>query len=298
MLDRRSFLERGVLSLAGLAGANALAFGPAGAARSEPLVTFAALTDVHYADQPARGSRFYRDSIAKMRITAEAVREAEVGFAVELGDLIDTGVGKISDDVIARDIKYLKAIEAEFAKCADKRHYILGNHCVDVLTKEEFAANSAAKAKHYSFDQGGVHFVVLDACYNSKGEPYGRRNATWRDTNIPQDQIDWLDDDLGGSDGPIIVFTHQRLDPTKSHSVKNADKVREVFTRSGRVAAVLQGHSHQNAAVELDGIHYVVARAMVEGEGVKSNGFAVVRVYADGSLRIEGFHKQVDYELG
>jgi len=233
-----------------------------------------------------------------MRTTAVAVRRAKVDFAVELGDLIDTGVGTISDDVITRDITYLKAIETEFAKCADKRHYVLGNHCVDVLTKAEFAANCAGKAKHYSFDRGGVHFVVLDACYNSKGEPYGRRNFHWQDTNIPQDQIDWLREDLAKFDEPTIVFTHQRLDPTESHSVKNADKVREVFTRSGRVAAVLQGHSHKNAAVEVDGIHYVVARAMVEGAGVDNNGFALVRVFGDGSLRVEGFHKQADYELG
>jgi 3',5'-cyclic AMP phosphodiesterase CpdA len=306
MLDRRSFLEHGVLSLAGLAGGlagtglagtRAMAMCITHSPSPDPLVTFALLTDVHYADQPTRGSRHYRDSIAKMRATADAVRAAKVRFAVELGDFIDTGVGEITDDVIARDIKYLKAIETEFARCGEERHYVLGNHCVDVLTKEEFAANCAGRATHYSFTHDGVHFVVLDACYNTKGEPYGRRNAHWSDANIPQHQIDWLEADLTKADEPTIVFTHQRLDPTDHHSVKNAKDVRKVMTASGRVAAVFQGHSHKNAAVDLDGIHYVVARAMVEGSGVKSNGFAVVRVFADGSLRIEGFEQQTDYDL-
>lgn len=297
MLDRRTFMEQGVLSLAGLASTNALAFGSARQPEVDPLVTFAVLTDAHYADQPSRGSRHYRDSIAKMQATAQAVQKVKPDFAVELGDLIDTGTGDVTDDTVARDIKYLQTIESEFAKCAQERHYVLGNHCVDILTKEEFAANSNSKAKHYSFDKNGVHFIILDACFNKNGEPYGRRNFHWQDTNIPQAQLDWLREDLANSDEPTIVFTHQRLDPTDSHSVKNADKVREIFAGHPRVAAVLQGHSHQNAAVEVEGIHYVVARGMVEGEGLENNGYALVQVFEDGSVRIEGFEKQTNYEL-
>ena len=44
------------------------------------------------------------------------------------------------------------------------------------------------------------------------------------------------------------------------------------------------------------GIHYCVIRAVVDGSGRDENGYAVVDVYDDGSLRIEGFRKQVDYE--
>ena len=90
------------------------------------------------------------------------------------------------------------------------RHHVLGNHCVDTLTKEEFLDRVGQERSFYSFDVGGYHFVVLDACFRSDGQPYGRKNFEWTDANIPAHEVEWLEADLASTSRPTIVFAHQR----------------------------------------------------------------------------------------
>lgn len=265
----------------------------------KPAVRIGLIADVHYADKKPVGTRHYRDSIEKMRRAVAKLNDSGVDLAIELGDLIDAAGGTVE-----AEIGYLKRIEAEFAELKKvDRHYVLGNHCVHTLTKAEFIENCAAKDRcsakqtHYSFDAGGFHLVVLDSCYRSDGEPYRRANFDWRDTNIPKAELDWLETDLKKSGKPTIVFAHQRLDDTEYYTVKNAAAVRGVLESFGSVLAVFQGHSHKNAHVEVNGIHYCVVRGMVEGPGLENNGFAKLEVFRDGSMTVRGFAKQTGYRL-
>lgn len=261
----------------------------------DPTFKAGLLTDVHYADKDTAGSRHYRDSIAKIRRAVSHFNEVGVDFAVELGDFIDAAGGDVE-----LEIDYLKRIDREFAKLEDAtRHYVFGNHCIDILTKDEFLKHSDAETvPPYSFDHGSFHHVILDACFRSTGEPYGRRNGHWTDTIIPPLQLAWLRADLAKTSHPTIIYVHQRLDPTKSHSVKNHDDVRKVLEESGRVIAVFQGHSHANAHHEINGIHYVVFRGMVEGPGAaENNGFGVMHGFEDGSLAIRGVGQQENYRF-
>lgn len=247
------------------------------------------VTDLHYADKAPAGTRFYRETPGKLRRAIEQFTADKVDLTVELGDLVDAAAS------VAEEQGYLRTIHAQLAKLASDRHYVLGNHCVQTLTKAEFLAGVEREKSHYSFDAAGWHFVVLDACFRSDGEPYGRNNFTWTDANIPAEQLKWLKADLEASDGQTIVFVHQRLDATKQHSLKNAAAVRKVLSSSGDVAAVFQGHSHQNDHQEIDGIHYCTLAAMVEGSGQENNSFARLDLLADGSLKVEGFVRQKSY---
>ncbi len=88
-------------------------------------------------------------------------------------------------DSVETELKYLTTVFSEFsAICAD-RHCVLGNHCVDTLTKQEFLQHVGQAKSYYSFDRGGLHFIVLDACFKSDGTPYGRKNFEWTDTHVP-----------------------------------------------------------------------------------------------------------------
>ena len=91
------------------------------------------------------------------------------------------------------------------------------------------------------------------------------------------------------------MFAHQRLDVSNHYGVKNAEQVRKVLEESGKVVAVFQGHSHKNEYQEIAGIHYCVLVAMVEGSGAENNAYAVMDLFADGSIRIAGFRQQQDY---
>ena len=287
-ITRRAFLQRGALCLAGLGGGALLAAEP----DQKPVLRIGLVTDLHFGEKEAVGTRFYRETLGKLEEAVARFNADSPAFVVELGDLIDKAAS------VEQEIGWLETIEAVFARTKAPRHYVLGNHCVATLTKAEFAAHTkASRIAHYSFDQGGFHFVILDACYTSDGEPYQRGNFDWKDANIPAGQLDWLRGDLSRTEKPTVVFAHQRLDDHAPHSVRNASAVREVLERSAKVLAVFQGHSHANDYQQIAGIHYCTLVAMVEGSGLESSGYAMLDFMADGSLRLQGFRRQQMREL-
>ena len=291
---RRQFLKDGalILTAGAWAGGVDLAFGatPAAADDPKPALRLGVLTDCHYADREAAGTRIYRESLAKVREAVDHFNNSGASLAVELGDFIDAA------PEVAQEIGYLEAIEKEYARFRGDRHYVLGNHCVDTLTKQEFMDHCAMKAAHYSFDRGDFHFIVLDACYRKDGVGYGRQNQDWTDANIPPAELEWLAADLTATNKPTLAFVHQRLDVDDHYGVRNRAEVRKVLADSGRVLAVFQGHNHVNDHKLIGGIHYCTLTSVVDGRGSENNAYALVDLYPDGSLRIDGFRKQQDYQ--
>ena len=284
-MNRRAFMRKGTLVLtAGAVNSSLLRGSEVGSS-----VSFGLITDLHYADKPPAGSRHYRDTPDKLARAAEQFASAKLDFVVELGDLIDAA------DSVKTELGYLKRINRDFAAISKNRHYVLGNHCVDMLKKEEFLDGVEKEKSYYSFDEGGVHFVVLDSCFRSDGESYGRKNFKWTDPNIPAAELEWLADDLKAATKPTVVFAHQRLDVANHYAVKNAVAVRRVFEESGKVLAVFQGHSHKNDHKDISGIHYCTMVAMVEGSGVESNGYSIIKVGRDGVIQVSGLQKQSSY---
>lgn len=290
VIGRRAFLKGGSLVLAA-AGLDVTTLdGLPAAGPAAELVRFGLVTDLHYADKPPAGTRHYRESLAKLAEAASHFAKDRPAFVAELGDLVDAAAD------VGTELAYLKRIDKEFAAAAKDRHYILGNHCVDTLRKGEFLDAVGQKRSHYSFGAGGVHFVVLDACFRGDGKPYGRKNSKWNDANVPADQLDWLKEDLKAAGRRVVVLAHQRLDVADDYGVKNAADVRRVLEGSGKVLAVFQGHSHKNDYKEIGGVHYATLVAMVEGAGAASSGYSTVAVKADGSVIVTGSHRQKGYE--
>ncbi|MEW4569635.1 metallophosphoesterase [Tautonia sp. JC769] len=293
-IGRRAVLAEGALllgaaSMTGRSAAAALAL--SGRALDErSRLRFGLITDLHYADKPPAGSRHYRETPSKLAEAAERFREANLDFLVELGDLIDAA------ESVEVELGYLDRIDRDFSTIAERRVYVLGNHCVDTLTKGEFLGRVGQERSFGAFDAGGYHFVWLDSCFRSDGEPYGRKNSVWTDANVPAFELDWLRDDLAATELPTILFAHQRLDDPGPHGVRNAEAVREILEASGKVRAVFQGHSHQNDLRAIRGIPYCTLVAMVEGSGADQNGYAVVDLLDDGTIRVDGFRRQADYE--
>lgn len=298
-LSRRTFLQGSAWLMAG-AAAEGAGDSPASStqpvsttrpAHQKPVLRIGLISDLHYADREPRINRYYREAITKIRESVKQFNKVGIDFAVELGDIIDAA------DTVEGEIAHLKAIEAEYAKLKADRYYVLGNHDVWNLTKKEFIAHTTAKKTHYSFDKGGIHFVVLDACFREDGEPYGRKNFEWFDTSIPQTQCDWLAKDLRSAKHRAIVFLHHRLDVADKHAVNNAAEVRKILEDSRKVIAVFQGHYHPGDYKRIDGIHYCTLMAMTEGLGKENNAYSILEVYEDGSLHLDGFRRQQDHAL-
>jgi alkaline phosphatase len=256
----------------------------------ESAVRFGVVTDLHSADLEPRGTRHYRETLGKLEKAAAQYKEQKTQFVVELGDFIDAA------DTVEGELAFLRRINEHFTMIPGEHHYVIGNHCVYTLTKEEFLKEVGRAATYYSFDQGGYHFGVLDACFRNDGQPYGRKNYDWTDANLPPSEVEWLRDDLRKTDNKTIIFIHQRLDVGSPYGVDDAPAIREVVEQSGKVLAVFQGHSHKNDYKEINGIHYCTIAAMVEGSGEENNAFATVDIFADDSIRVTGFYRQASYE--
>lgn len=286
-LSRRAFVRNGVLILGGACTAPDFAFG----AEGKPVAKLGLVTDLHHADKPARGTRHYRESLDKLAEAGARFADISTDHVVELGDFID------SADSLTAEKGHLRAVQKRFSELPGKKHHVLGNHCVHLLTKDEFLDGVEREKTYYSFDHAGWHFVVLDSCFRSDGVAYQRKNFNWTDPNIPESELEWLAADLKGADAPTVVFAHQRLDVANHYGVKNAAAVRRVLERSGRVRAVFQGHSHKNDHKEINGVHYTTLVAMVEGSGEANNGYSVLGIHGNGDLSLNGFRKQSNRSL-
>ena len=289
--SRRQFLK----TVAGnIGGAGLLAPSAALSAAEPPAgsLSFGLVTDVHYADAAAKGSRHYRDSLGKLQEAVRTFNRRKLPFVVELGDLIDAGPSR------AEELAYLRTIDKVYQGFQGQRHYVLGNHCLNALTKDEFLAHCGAgvKKSHYSFDCGRFHFVVLDANFKRDGTPYARANFSWTDTWIPSPQRQWLAEDLRrAGDKKTLLFLHQNLhDENDPHGVKNAPQARSVLETAGNVAAVFQGHMHSGGYAKINGIHYCTLKAMVEGPTLQNNAYAIVTLDESDRITLEGFGRQGD----
>jgi alkaline phosphatase len=278
-ITRRSFIQAGSLLAA------------TGARAEEPApVRFGVITDLHYADRDSAGDRHYRAALGKLEAAVAAFNAEPLDFVIQLGDFIDEGA------TVEAELEHLRRAEAVYARARAPRHYVLGNHCVWSLTRDQFYGAVAGRRAPYSFDVRGWHFVVLDACFRADGKPYGAKNFEWLDSDIPAAQRDWLARDLEAAPGATVVFVHQRLDVETHYGVKSARAVREILAASGKVRAVFQGHNHLNEVRTQGGIPYVTLEAAIEGAKPESNAYGFVTC-SPASIQVEGRLRQESHRL-
>ena len=296
IVTRRDFLKASGFVISGLSLGAPFTF--AVELDSNEKVIFGIVTDTHYSENAPMGTRHYRESVAKMTECVNFMNDKKVDFLVELGDFKDQG-NPVSEK---ETLNYLEAIEQIFRQFRGPRYHVLGNHDVDSISKEQFLTRVentgiSSLSKYYSFDSNELHFVVLDANYMADGSDYDHGNFDWTDTNIPQKELDWFKNDLAASSKPVIVFVHQQLDGNGSHSIKNADEVRQIMQESEKVIAVFQGHNHAGHYSHIEDIHYYTLKAMVEGSGDNNNSYAIVEVHDNHNIVVTGYRSAMSREM-
>ncbi len=285
-MTRRTFLTTSSIALAGLPLAGRTN-APAG---TQTPARFGIITDCHYADCEAAGTRYYRDSMEKVKACVQMMNEQKVDFLVELGDFKDQDTPPVEE----RTLSHLRRIEEAFSQFQGPRFHVLGNHDMDSISKTQFLAqvkntNIAEGHSFFSFDIKGLHGVVLDANFRSDGEDYDHGDFDWTDSNIPQPQLEWLKQDLASAQHASVVFVHQRLDGSGNLYVKNAGEVRKILEQSGKVTIVFQGHDHPGGYNQINGIHYYTLKAVVEGPGLENNAYALVNWDGTENIHLTGF---------
>ena len=268
-------------------------------------VRIALIADVHAHDTNSPNEHKVMVNWAE-RVTAfvNAANDWPADTVVSLGDYVNGAfvMGAELGDA-ARIPGILDEAVAVLTAFDGPIHYVVGNHDVYNLSKDQLLAATGAESTYYSFDLDGVHFVVLDAQFDKNENDYG--HIAWMVQGlIPTVELEWLQADLAASELPTVVFVHQPLDSdfallAGGPPVFNHLAVRDVLTADGDVIAVFSGHAHDSNYSDIDGIHYLTIAAMVDHDEPTPLTWAMVTVDADaGTLVIdgEGIH-QPDYEL-
>jgi alkaline phosphatase len=291
-----------------LATVVALAMIPMAASAVETRIArFGVISDTHVTDKGDQSNvitvtaaaRYFTGGPAKIEAFAKAMNAAKADFVIELGDFSDNPADSTlpQDKKSAAALAFLKNAESKFALFNGPRYHVFGNHDTDQLSKEQVLsvlANTgiAAGKSWYSFDQAGVHCVVIDASFKTDGTSYAVSNYSWDNTKVPAEEIEWLKADLAATKLPTIVFTHQMLNSQEqieagfdtNHVIKNAGDIRAILEKSGVVVAVFSGHYHDGGFQTINGISYVVvqANAAYGNDASYHNQYSTVDVFADG----------------
>jgi len=258
------------------------------------VLSFGVFADLHYAEK-VYGNRYCEQSLEKLRVCIDIFNDRGLPMAFNLGDSID----KVEDR--EAELGYLKDVCDVFSSFRGERYLVLGNHDVETLTKEEFLLNSAASIKepYYSFDRDCIHFVVLDGNCHRDGTDFNVGNFDWKEAWISREQLLWLEEDLArNKNGKTIIFCHENLDNRQkngrldSHIVRNSRDVRLILARAGNILAVIQGHYHPGMHTVIERIPYIMAAAVADGTGLDNNACAIVSVFEDNTLVVEGVGSQ------
>jgi len=271
----REVTRRILLSSAVLAGLGVVF--PAVGASPQKRVSFGVITDTHYASAGLfHKTKFYSESLKKVAAVVDVANTAIVDFIVGVGNFINENEVQNGKGAKAN----LRVVEEVYHKFNGPVYHVLGNHDGSILKKTEFntiASNPGIPAdkNYYSFDVGGVHFVVLDSNYTPNGED------SCKAANIPRAEQEWLRKDLTKALPPIICFIH--------HPMPAAGKA--VLRESGKVLAVFQSHIHENRYEKIGGTHYCHLDPTVEGKEPADNSFVIMDVYSDNTITIKGYYR-------
>jgi len=251
-LSKRQFLQQ--TSMAFGATILSLPFSTKGTGMTQQhsTISFALLADIHadlIPDKKERLEEFIEEAISK-----------EVDFILQLGDFCFPKKENLDFLSIWNQFKGLK-------------YHVLGNHDMDVSSKEETMAFWKMEKKYYSFDCKDFHFVVLDANYlfiDGQYKNYEYANFYINDnsrTFINPTQIEWLIQDLEQTNLPTIIFSHQSL-VNPIWGIKNRIQIQELLEKENqragfqKIIACFNGHDHIDFYRMLNRIHYIEINSM------------------------------------
>ena len=299
-----------ITRLAGLAGAAAvllslMVFGTAHAESAEdtPEFSFGLVADVQYADIPASGSRYYRESLDKLRECVETFNAMDLACVMDLGDVIEEG-----RDSFADVMPIYNQLDAPL-------HIALGNHDFPVSHEHTLGVLDMEES-YYDFSVNDWRFIVLDgndlsvlawpedteryeesAAMLEELEEADAPNAQTWNGGIGAEQLDWLEETLESAaeaGEKVMLFCHFPVYPAGAHNLWNGEEVIELLEAHPNVVAYFNGHNHAGNYATREGVHYVTVKGMVETED--ETAFAVVDVYGD-RLEMTGHGREPDRVL-
>lgn len=227
------------------------------------------ITDIHGHKASWDGQR------KKLAAAVETFRRCGVDCIVELGD-------RIKEASREDDADMMRGIRAALLEAGTPVYHLFGNHDVIYLPKQEQNELLDKQGDYEMVVRSGCRLILLDSTEGVSGGPISQEQLTWLQQAIEE----------ASPSETVLVFCHHPLDvpDVTGHSyfesrpreaaAANAEEVRGILARTGRVAAVFHGHLHRWQESRWDGIPYVTLPSFTDDEDERfpSGGFAIVEV--------------------
>jgi len=254
----------------------------------KPLFSFGIIADVQYCNCDPVGSRFYRNSLSKLRLAVNSLSHDSAEFLVNLGDLID------------RDFTSFKPVMDIIDSSGLKTYHCTGNHdySVENRYKRRLPVPMPSKTGYYSFVNRNFRFIILNgnelSIYASTNKSSIRQaqnyitalknegsiNAIDWNGGVSTGQLSWLDnqlDEATRNNEKVLIMCHFPVYPENIHNLLNYKEVNVILEKYNNIIAWFNGHNHAGNYGNFNMIHFVTIKGMVETENTGS--FALVEVY-------------------
>ena len=144
-------------------------------------------------------------------------------------------------------------------------YHVPGNHDARWSDAGKMGFTARFGPPYSSFNQGGIHFVLLDTSINA--ETHG---------HLEKAMLDWLAADLkqAGTSTPVMVFSHHPIGYTPSRFLDNDQDFLDIV-KPYNVVALFSGHGHTNLQWNVNGIPAFMTAAAMDA------GFKVIQVEGD-----------------
>ena len=246
-MKRRDFVKN--ISL--LSGGVVLSYPAFANTKGKDTVKFGISTDIH--------NDIIHDGETRLTKYLADMKAQKVDFMIDLGDF-------------CHPVNESKTFAEIWKESPLEKYNVLGNHDMDLGTKDDFMRFVGMEKCYYSFDKGDFHFIVLDPnnlYVNGRYIPYANANfykPSEQRAHVDPEQLEWLKKDLEQTNKQSLVFSHQSFE--NKGACQNQDIVRTIFENANKnagyqkVIAAFSGHDHTDYAREINGIHYVQINSM------------------------------------
>ena len=207
---------------------------------------FAMFSDLHY-DAILDENRRLEDLLTYSK-------KAEVEFIIDVGDLCYP---------LDENKKILDKLESFELPC----YFTIGNHNTDNFNIDEVINFFNLKRSYYSFVNGNIKFIVLDANFIKKKDdiiPYCKRNYDKSNDDypyVPKEEIEWFKKELEDIDKYYIIISHQSLaNDFEKRGISNREEIRTILEERNRngnkILFCVNGHDNGISYKIINNIYY------------------------------------------
>ncbi len=266
----------------------------------------AIISDPQYCHCSPSNTRYYPQTLGKLRTAIDTINAYNPDFVITLGDVTD------------RYDQDLDSILPLYGLLEAPRYFLLGNHefeSIEDSVKKSIVSKLDMPDYYYSFVRNNWRFLVLDGTELStytiplhkelerEGDSVrlsvaGAANDEPYNGGISKKQQTWIRQQLTEAYSlkqEVIVFCHFPVYPSGHRkNLWNSEDIIELLESYPNVVAYIAGHYHPGNYGFKSGIHYLTHKAMVETES--DNSFSLFSIYP-GKLIQHGYGLNQDREL-